>query len=201
MAKVLYIKANAKNEGESRTFRISDQFIKDYKALNPEDEIITLDLGKEGIDFLPTGKLNEVTGAQPGSGKDHPVLKYAYQFLEADKIVVAAPFWNLSIPAILKAYIDYITINNITFSYTAQGPVGNCLGKKAVHIVTRGGYYSREPLSNFEMGDRYLRTIFGFFGILDFKTLVAEGLDVFGNDVNAIVNEAIANGKEIAKSF
>lgn len=31
MSKLLYIKANIKSEGESRTFRVSDSFIEEYK--------------------------------------------------------------------------------------------------------------------------------------------------------------------------
>lgn len=54
MSKVLYIKANIKPEGESRTFKVSDSFIEEYRRLNPEDEIITLDLYNEKIDFLKT---------------------------------------------------------------------------------------------------------------------------------------------------
>lgn len=201
MAKVLYIKANATLDGESNTFKISDTFIKKYKELHPEDEVTTLDLYKENIGFLPVGKLAEVHRAGPNADRNHPILKYAFQFVEADKYVVAAPFWNLSFPAILKAYLDYITINGITFTYTATGPVGLCQGKKAVHIVTRGGMYNVEPYSNFEMGDRYLRTLFGFLGIRDFTTIDANGLDVIGNDVNAIVNEAITRAVDLTKTF
>jgi Acyl carrier protein phosphodiesterase len=201
MCKVLYIKANAKPEGESRTFKISDRFIQEYQSLHPEDEIITLDLYKEGIAPLPFGKLGELHTPKEGSGKDNPILKYAYQFLEADKFVIAAPFWNLSIPAILKAYIDYITVTGITFKYTANGPTGMCTGKKAVHITSRGGVYSEEPLSNYEMGDRYLRTILGFLGIVDFTTISAEGLDVIGNDIDTILNRSITTAKETAKNF
>ena len=43
MSKILYVKANAKPEGASRTFKISDSFVAEYKKLHPEDEIITLD--------------------------------------------------------------------------------------------------------------------------------------------------------------
>ncbi|MFA7637066.1 MAG: FMN-dependent NADH-azoreductase [Monoglobales bacterium] len=201
MSKVLYIKANAKEEGESRTFRISDSFIEEYKALNPNDEIITLDLYKEGITFLPVGQLNEIHTPAPDTERDHPVLKYAYQFFAADKYVIAEPFWNLSIPAILKAYIDYVTISGITFKYTADGAVGLCHGKKAVNIVTRGGDYGSGPAAAFEMGDRYLKTIFGFLGITDFRTIAANGLDIIGNDVNAIIEKAISEAKEVAKDF
>ncbi len=201
MSKVLYIKANAKSEELSRTYKVSESFIEAYKKSNPEDEIITLDLYKEGIGFLPQGQLNELHTPKVGEGKNHPILKYAYQFLEADKYIVAAPFWNLSIPAILKAYIDYICVTGITFKYTANGPVGLCAGKKAVHIVGRGGSYSESPFNQFEMGDRYLRTIFGFLGITDFTTIAAEGLDVSGIDVNAVVNNVIKEAQEAAKNF
>ncbi|SHI66512.1 FMN-dependent NADH-azoreductase [Parasporobacterium paucivorans] len=201
MSKVLYIKANAKEKGQSRTFKISDSFIEEYKKLNPDDEIITLDLYKEGVTLLPVGQLQELHIPAPGFGRDHPILKYAYQFLEADKYVIAEPLWNLSIPAILKAYIDYISVTGITFKYTATGSVGLCTGKKAVNISGRGGDYSAGPAATFEMGDRYLRTILGFLGIIDFTTIAADGLDVIGNDVDAIVGAAIEKAKEFAKTF
>lgn len=49
MSKILYVKANAKPEGVSRTFKVSDSFVKAYKELHPDDEIITLDLYKEDL--------------------------------------------------------------------------------------------------------------------------------------------------------
>lgn len=201
MSKVLYIKANAKPEGLSRTFKISDSFIEAYKQSHPEDEIITLDLYKEGIRFLTAEDINSVFGPKTEESKSHPILKYAYQFVDVDKYVVAEPMWNLSIPAILKAYIDYICVTGITFKYTATGPVGLCTGKKAINISARGGQYSTEPFSSFEMGDRYLRTLFGFLGITDFTTISADELDVIGNDVDTIVGNAIKDVQEKAKNF
>ena len=121
MSKVLYIKANVKPEGQSRTFKISDSFIEEYKKNNPSDEIITLDLNKENIDFLRGEDLGTVFGPKNEESRNHPVLKYAYQFAEADKYVISAPMWNLSIPAILKAYIDYVSVVGIAFKYTEQG--------------------------------------------------------------------------------
>lgn len=200
MSTVLYIKANANDDAKSRTYKISERFLEEYKKKHPEDEIITLDLYKEGIDFLPKGELSELH-VPNGDKRDHPILRYAYQFLEADKYIIAAPFWNLSVPAILKAYIDYICVTGITFKYTAEGPVGLCKNKKAVHIVTRGGGYMEPPLSEYEMGDRYLRTILGFLGITNFTTIVAENLDVIGNDVNAIVQKVIKDAVTFAKEF
>lgn len=201
MSKILYIKANA-NQENSRTFKISDSFIEEYKQNNPNDEIITLDLYKEKIDFLPPDQLKQLRMPQDETtARKHPILKYAFEFLEADKYVIAEPLWNLGVPAILKAYIDYITVTGITFTYTENGPVGLCKGKKAVNITSRGGDYSAEPFASLEMCDNYLRTILGFLGITDFTTVAANALDIIGNDVDAIVNDAINKAKELAKTF
>lgn len=201
MKKVLYIKANIKPEGQSRTFRVSDNFIEEYKRLNPEDEIITLDLYKEGIDFLRPEDLGVVFGPKTEESKKHPILKYAYQIVEADKIVVAAPMWNLGSPAILKAYFDYVSVTGITFKYTAEGPVGMCKADKALIVSGRGGDYSNEITSQFEMGERYIRAILSFFGVKDIKSVSAENLDVVGIDVDKVVSNSIEQAKEIAKDF
>ncbi len=201
MSKILYIKANTKPDNISRTFKISNSFIEAYTQSHPGDEIITLDLYKENIKFLTGDDISAVFGPKTEESKNHPIIKYAYQFAEADKYVIAEPMWNLSIPAILKAYIDYVSMVGITFKYTATGVVGLLQNKKAVNIVSRGGDYSHEPYSVFEMGDRYLRTIFGFFGITDFTTIAANKLDIQGEDVDEDVRKAIIEAQELAKNF
>ncbi|EHR0216620.1 TPA: NAD(P)H-dependent oxidoreductase [Clostridium perfringens] len=198
MSKVLYVKANIKNEGESRTFKVSDSFVEEYKKNNPEDKIITLDLYKENIDFLRVDDLGKLFGPKDEESKNNSILKYAYQFADADKYIIAAPMWNLSFPAILKAYIDYVSVSGITFKYTAEGPVGLLNNKKAVHIVSRGGGYDNSP---YEMGDRYLRTILGFFGIKDIETIAIDNLDVMGVNVKEKVEEGIEKAISLAKKF
>lgn len=198
MSKLLYIKANIKSEGESRTFRVSDSFIEEYKKNNPKDEVIVLDLYKENIDFLRSEDLGKIFGPKDEESKNNPILKYAYQFAEADKYVIASPMWNLSIPAILKAYIDYVSVTGITFKYTAEGPVGLLKDKKAVYIVSRGGEYANAP---YEMGDRYLRTILGFFGISEIETIAVENVDVIGVNVQEKVEEGIKKANLLAQKF
>ena len=198
MSKLLYIKANIKNEGESRTFKVSDSFVEEYKKNNPKDEVIVLDLYKENIDFLRPEDLGKVFGPKDDESRKNTILKYAYQFAEADKYVIAAPMWNLGIPAILKAYIDYVSVTGITFKYTENGPVGLLKNKKAVHIVSRGGEYANAP---YEMGDKYLRTILGFFGISEIETIAVENLDVIGVNVQEKVDEGIRKAKSSAQKF
>jgi FMN-dependent NADH-azoreductase len=199
MKKVLYIKANPKSDDNSVSFKMSEAFIEEYKKANPEDEVITLDLYKEGIKLIDENMLKDLF-----SGKETEMLKYAKQFAEADRYVIAAPMWNLGSPAILKAYFDYVVMVGVTFKYTEQGPVGLLLGmgKKAVHIVARGGMYSEGPGANYEMGDRYIKTILPFMGIEDVSTISSELTNVLqGEELQASVNKSIEEARRVAKSF
>ena len=58
-------------------------------------------------------------------------------------------------------------------------------------MFQEGGNYSTPQAADFEMGERYLRTILTFFGVKDIKAIAAEKLDVQGIDVNKILNDAI----------
>jgi len=104
MAKVLYVKANPKTTRNHVHSEFQSILLTNTKS-SPEDEIIELDLYKENIHFLSKEEINTIMSKDKSNLKDHPVLKYTYQFAEADKYVIATPMWNLSIPAILKAYL------------------------------------------------------------------------------------------------
>ena len=69
---------------------------------------------------------------------------------------------------------------------------------KAIHIVTRGGEYKDMP---YEMGDRYLRTILGFFGIEDIQTLAVDNTDSNPEGLEEILSQAIQQAQEIAVQF
>jgi len=198
MKTLLYIKANPKPDNVSRTFRISEKFIETYKKNNPQDKIIVLDLYKENISFLTSG---QIAGHNSAPDENNIMIKYAKQFASADKFVFAAPMWNLGLPAIAKAYMDYVTVKGITFKYTEKGAVGLLAGKKAVFINARGGFYSEPPMSEFENGNRYLKTILGFFGISDYTLINADGLDVIGQNIEKIVNEASDKAIKLAEHF
>ncbi len=51
------------------------------------------------------------------------------------------------------------------------------------------------------MGDRYLRTILGFFGIKDIETIGIDNLDVMGVNVEEKVEEGIEKAISLAKKF
>jgi FMN-dependent NADH-azoreductase len=132
---------------------------------------------------------------------EHDLFKLAKQFAAADKIIIAAPFWDLSFPAILKVYMEQISVPEITFGYENDIPVGLCKAEKLLYITTRGGEFSHGFAKEFEMGVPYIKAICALYGIKNVISICAEGLDMVENDAAEIVNNAMEEAVEIAKTF
>ena len=111
--------------------------------------------------------------------------KYALQFAEADIIVMAAPYWDMSFPALLKEYIENICVSDVTFRYDKGRPVGMCKAKQLYYVTTAGGPFMPD------FGYNYIAALAkNFFGIPETRCFAAQGLDIFGNDTIAILDAA-----------
>ena len=121
---------------------------------------------------------------------DDPLFKYARQFAEADQIVIAAPYWDLSFPAALKQYFEQINVIGITFEYSPEGtPISKCRAEKLYYVTTAGGTFVPE-----DYGFGYVKALAqGFYGIQDVRLIKATGLDIYGADVEGIMQDAIAS--------
>ena len=114
------------------------------------------------------------------------IFNYAKQFACADVIVVAAPYWDLMFPAVVKNYFENITVNGLTFAYGENGiPYGLCKAKKLIYVTTSGG-----PIV-YNFGFDYVNALAKcFYGITEVQFVSAEGLDVYGANVTKIIEEA-----------
>jgi len=116
-----------------------------------------------------------------------PLFDLAHQFSEAETIVIAAPYWDLSFPAMLKQYLEQITVVGITFKYSEEGiPVGLCRAKRLFYVTTAGGFFAPE-----EYGFGYVKGLAqNYYGIQDVRKVEVLGLDIYGADVDAIMTSA-----------
>ncbi len=86
------------------------------------------------------------------------------ELIDADHIVIGAPIYNFSIPAVLKAWIDMIARARVTFKYTENGPEGLLKGKKVYIAMASGGV----PIgSAMDFSSEYLKHVMSFIGITD----------------------------------
>ncbi|NLX90506.1 MAG: hypothetical protein GXZ07_02775 [Firmicutes bacterium] len=200
MNKILFVNACARGE-QSRTLKITRRFLEEYKKLNPEDSITHLDLYDLALNCLTGETLALREQLLQENNLEHELFNLAKQFAAANKIIIAAPFWDLSFPAVLKVYIEQISVMGITFGYENDKPIGLCKAEKLLYITTRGGEYSHGFTKELEMGERYIKALCVLYGIKNVISICAEGLDMVGNDAAEIVNNAIKEAVEIAKTF
>ena len=181
MNKILHI--NCCPRKESRTKRLADALLK--KLGNYEE----LKLYQEKILPLNEERLEHRTALIEKGFFDDECFKYARQFADADIIVISAPFWDLSFPAILKVYIENIYITGIVSRYSDDGrPLGLCKAKKLYFVTTAGGPFDER------FGYDYIKALaLEYFGIKEVALIKAEMLDIDGNDSEAILLNAMKN--------
>ena len=196
MKKVLFIDCCIRRE-HSRSKALADHFIGELQK-KEEYEIETLCLMDENLSYFSEGFFLQRERLLEQGNFNHPRFRYAHQFAAADKIVIAAPFWDLSFPALLKVYIENLCVDGITFHTDEQGLHGLCKADHMVYLTARGGIYKD---SDMEQGSRYLEQMAGFFGIEKYDCVAAEGLDIGAWPVEELMDQAKAQATEVAKKF
>ena len=196
MKKVLFVDCCIRRE-ESRSKELADYFIGELQK-TAEYEIETLCLMDENLSYFSDGFFLQREKLLAEGNLQHPRFRYAHQFAAADKIVIAAPFWDLSFPALLKVYIENLCVDGITFHTDEHGLHGLCKADHMVFLTARGAFYTESPL---EQGSRYLEQMAVFFGIDRYDCVAAEGLDIGVWPVEELMNKAKVQAAEVAKTF
>lgn len=181
--KILYIDAAVRPD--SRTKRIARYLLDRIPA---EKKIVHLE--EEDIRPLNNELLELRTRLSAEKDYDNAIFHYAKEYAEADMIVIAAPYWDLSFPAMLKNYIETINVNGIVFRYDEKGNVkGLCKAKRLVYLTTAGG-----KIISDEFGFGYIKTLAkDFHGIKNIEYIKAEELDIEGAKVEEILQKAEKN--------
>lgn len=181
MSRVLVIESSARQQG-SISRQLTAEFIANWRAAHPEDEIKVRDLAVEQVPHLDADLLGGwMKPAAEQSEAERAALQRSNlltdELLAADVLVLAAPMYNFAIPSTLKSWLDHVLRAGVTFKYTETGPQGLLSGKRAFVLTSRGGVYAGGPLDHQEP---YLRQAMAFIGIHDVAFVHAEGLNMGG---------------------
>ena len=180
--KLLFINACIRGRELSRTYRLCKIFLNEYNKARPGATLEEVDLTSEKILCYDLETINRRDSLIDSGKFQDEMFSHAKQFARANKIVIGAPYWDLSFPAALKAYVEHVSVRNITFRNVLDGVAGMCLAEKLIYITTAGGY-----IDGADYGTEYFRGLCKFFGIKHFEKIRAEGLDIESNDSNAIM--------------
>lgn len=173
---------NACIRENSRTKALCEAYIRKHWT-NRDMDIKELKLYKEPLVPLDRERLLKREQDIAAGNFSSAEYRYAREFAGADEILIGAPYWDCSFPALLKIYLEQLCVNGITFRYGEDGRlVKLCKVRKLIVITTAGGYLPKP--GSLEL---YWKELCVLLGIPELCFYKAEGLDIQGNNPQAIL--------------
>lgn len=165
---ILFVNACVRQE--SRTRQLAETVLSSLSG-----EVTELKLWEEDLSPLKEEALLRRSRLAAEGHYEDTMFRYAKQLAEADLVVIAAPYWDLSFPSLLKVWVENVAVWGLTFRYSDEGkPVGLCRAKKLIYITTAGGF-----IGTCNFGYDYIAGVFRvLFGITESEQITQEGLDI-----------------------
>jgi FMN-dependent NADH-azoreductase len=167
---ILHIDCSPRPESHSR--QLSAAIVRRILAVAPEVSITRRDFA---IDPLPhassdyaTTLSSPVTLASPLQGALDLSESLIQEVEAADVIVIGTPMNNLTVPSVLKAWIDQILRAGRTFKSTPAGKVGMLRDRPVFIGIASGGVFSGERANQPDFLTTYLKVVLESIGL---KTL------------------------------
>ena len=170
MKKILVIDCCIREE-KSATRKLYEKFLSTLKTSDVEIE--KLYLMQEDLKPFTNDDIVLRDNLLKSGSLEHEIFKYAKQFAAADEILVAAPYWDLSFPSMLRVYFEKVSVVGITFGYEGAKSVGYCKADKVLYFSTCGGF-----IRGVHLGIEYVKQLAEMFGINNFEKVVVGGLDI-----------------------
>ena len=191
MKKLIFIDACMR--AGSRTRRIASPIIEE---LSKKYSVETVDLTKNIYPVADNYTLEDRNqGIVPA---EHVAI--AKKIAAADRIVIAAPFWDMSFPSALKVFFENMSLFGVTFDTNEKECYGLCKAEKVMYITSRGMNISTgEPL---EQATPYIKALSHLWGWGGLSVVAAQNMDYSTNEeIEDRIKTAVAEGLEICKEF
>lgn len=172
---------NAAFRDDSRTNKLAQHYMSRF-----DKDVKTIDLGTNPVKPLDKELLKIYNKAVAEHDFSNRLFEPAIDFANATEIVIAAPFWNFGLPGVLSNYLEIICSQGVTFDIDDAGTYYSCCkAKKLTFITTAGG---RIPANNHAFG--FIKDLAEmFWKIPEVKCYKADGLDIYGTDVDRELKE------------
>ncbi len=191
MKKLIFIDACMR--AGSRTQRIARPIIAE---LSKKYSVETVDLTKNIYPVADNHTLEERNqGIVPA---EHTAL--AKKIAAADRIVIAAPFWDMSFPSALKVFFENMSLFGVTFDTNDKECYGLCKAEKVMYITTRGmDIGTGDPL---EQATPYIKALSHLWGLGELTVIAAQNMDYSSpEEIEEKIKAAVAEGTDICKEF
>jgi FMN-dependent NADH-azoreductase len=203
---VLVVKANNRPASEAVSSKMYETFMENLKGAN----VTTFDVFAEDMPYFGQDLFNAFGKLESGeemTDLEKRLLAAKQKAMDAltaaDLVVFAFPLWNLTIPAPLQTFIDYVYQAGFTFKYDENGQAVQLMThKKAIILSARGGVYSTPEAAPMEMSATYIKNVVGMvFGMEIVDEVIIEGHASMPAQADAIIAEGLEKVKEVAKKL
>ena len=203
---VLVVKANNRPASEAVSSKMYETFMENLEGVN----VTTYDVFAEDMPYLGQDLFNAFGKVQAGeelTDLEQRLLAAKQKAMDAltaaDVVVFAFPLWNLTIPAALQTFIDYVFAAGFTFKYDENGQLVSLMtDKKAVILSARGGVYSTPEAAPMEMAANYIKNVVGgVFGMEIVEEVIIEGHNANPAQAETIIAEGLGKVADAAKAL
>lgn len=188
MPTLLFINACVRGE-DSRTLALAQRLLERIREANSLDMTFQMEeirLSTEHMLPLNHERLKRREELLAAGQTNDTMFDYANAVANADMLVIAAPYWDMSFPAMLKIFFELASVVGITFTYAGDGtPVGLTHARDMYYVTTSGAY-----IGDCNFGFGYADALCRLYGVENTHFVCAEGLDMEGADVAAILEKA-----------
>ncbi|EKN64791.1 FMN-dependent NADH-azoreductase 3 [Neobacillus bataviensis LMG 21833] len=203
---ILVVKANNRPASEAVSSKMYETFMENLEGVN----VTTYDVFAEDMPYFGQDLFNAFGKMQAGeelTDLEQRILAAKQKAMDAlsaaDVVVFAFPLWNLTIPAKLQTFVDYVYASGFAFKYDENGQLVSLMtDKKAVILSARGGIYSTPEAAPMEMAATYMKNVFGgVFGMQIVDEVIIEGHNANPAQAETIIAEGLAKVAEAAKGL
>jgi len=193
--KILHIDCSPRPESFSR--RLSAAIVKKLIEISPDAAITRRDFGASPLSHAApdyaTTLSSPATLAAPMKGALDLSEALICEVEAADAIVIGTPMHNLTVPSVLKAWIDQILRAGRTFKSMPAGKMGLLQDRPVFVGIASGGVFSGEKANQPDFLTPYLSAVLASTGLktLHFFTVQATAF-LDPDQVTTVIEKAVA---------
>jgi FMN-dependent NADH-azoreductase len=173
------------------------------RILNAAMEVLSgrYDVETVDVNALALPPVTPETLAQRSSGVvPEETVAVARRIASADRLVIAAPFWDMSFPAVLKAFFENMSLFGVTFTDNGRTCEGLCRCRRVMYITTRG--MDIETGSARDQGSSYIDALSSLWGLGEVITVAAWNLDyLHGDELEKKLGDTETLARALAMTF
>jgi FMN-dependent NADH-azoreductase len=176
MMKILHVSCSPRGEA-AESYRLSSRIVGLLRQRDPSAVLTHRIIGDGSIPHvdmnyaISQASLQDVS--QDGSMALSEILVSEVE--NADVVVIGTPMHNLTVPSVLKAWLDHVVRARRTFEMTAAGKIGTLRDRPVYIAVASGGRFSGDRARQPDFLTPYLKTILAMIGLHDLRFFTVQG--------------------------